>query len=150
MAGFWTDRADVVYSDAQGRHAPQKGLPRQLVKEEKKKAKVAKDEQFRADVWARDKGKSRASGRKLSRSALDWNQRGEVHHTLKRSTAPEHIYTVSRGILLAKSEHALAGTRCPNAIEFFMLDITGPDDLGELQTFTWRDQHGKVTKTRIG
>ena len=148
--GFFTERTDVVYSGDQGRCAPQKGLPSMLVKKEKQKTKAKKAEDFRADVWARDKGKSRASGRKLSKKAMEWDKRGEVHHRLKRSTHPEDIYTVANGILLSKTEHALAETRCPNAIEVFMLDITGPEDLGELQTFTFRDIQGAITKTRIG
>lgn len=148
--GFWTDRAEVVYSGDQPRNAKQKGIPSMLVKKEKQATKDEKAKHFRDDVWARDKGKSRASGKKLSRTALEWDRRGEVHHRLKRSTHPEDIYTVANGILISKTEHKLAETRCPNAIEFFMVDITGPDDLGELQTFTFRDVQGKVTKTRVG
>ncbi len=134
----------------QQRRAKPKGLPSMLVKQEKKATKEERAKAFRDACWLRDKGKSRATGRKLSRSAINWEQRGEIHHRLKRSTHPEDIYTVSNGILISKTEHALAETRCPNAIEFFMLDITGPDDLGELQTFTFRDIQGVIIKTRIG
>lgn len=132
------------------RYASQKGIPSMLVKKEKRATKEQQGKAFRDAVWTRDAGKSRASGKKLSRTAMEWDRRGEVHHRLKRSTHPEDIYTVANGILIAKSEHKLAETRCPNAIEFYMLDITGPDDLGAPQTFTFRDQQGTVTKTRIG
>ena len=150
VVGFWDTRDGTVYSETQGRHAPQKGLPSMLVKKEKKLSKDEKAKAFRDAVWTRDQGKSRASGKKLSRTAMDWDRRGEVHHRLKRSTNPDAVYDVGNGILLSKSEHVLAETRCPNAIEFYLLDISGPDDLKDPQQFTFRDIHGTVTKVRHG
>ncbi len=130
--------------------ARQKGLPAVLAKEAKREAKEAVEDAFRRAIWIRDKGQSRASGVFLSRSAMDWKKRGEVHHVLKRSTNPDGKYDVARGILLSKTEHTLAETRCPQAPEFMLLTIRGPEDLGQLQTFTWRDVDGKVIKERVG
>lgn len=137
------------YEDVE-RKAPQKGLPAVIVRKEKKKSKEDEALAFRVKVRSRDKGKSRASGVKVSPTAMDWDSRAEVHHRLKRSTNPEERLNVENGITLTKTEHALAETRCPNAIEHFMLEITGPDDLGLPQTFTFRDVQGKVLKTRVG
>ncbi len=127
-----------------------KGLPAMLVKEAKHQAKDAIEDAFRRAVWARDKGRSRASGAGLMRSTVDWKRRGEVHHVLKRSTNPEGRFDVSRGILLSKTEHTLAETRCPQAPEFMLLTIRGPEDLGQSQHFVWRDVDGKITKERMG
>lgn len=131
-------------------HAPQKGLPPVLVKQERKAAQEAIEEAFRQGVWRRDGGKSRASGRKLARSAKGWDQRGEVHHALKRSTHPAGKWNVDRGILLSLTEHALAEAICPHAPAHYMLEIVGPEDLGLPQTFIWRDIHGNETKRRLG
>jgi hypothetical protein len=127
-----------------------KGLPRPLVKQEKKKTKAALDLAFRKAVWARDKSRSRASKKPLVKATTDWSKLGEVHHVLARSTHPDRIYDVSNGILLSKEEHALAETMCPNAAGKYLLEINGPEDRGEKQTFIWRDVHGKELRRRIG
>ncbi len=132
------------------RCAPQKGIPTPIAKVERKAAKKASEATFRKGVWERDKSRSRASGNPLARSGSDYQKVGEVHHVLKRSTAPERVYDVANGILLSKHEHQLAETACPGDQAHCLLDITGPDDRGELQTFTFRDAHGAVLKTRIG
>jgi hypothetical protein len=132
------------------RCAPQKGLPTVLVKKERKKSKEEQAKAFRSGVWERDKARCRATGKQLAKSGADYDRVGEVHHTLKRSTHPEDIYTVSLGILLSKTCHVLAETVCPNDPKHRLLEIDGPDDKGLPQTFTFRDVSGKVTKRRIG
>lgn len=126
-----------------------KPLPHFLTKEKKRKSKEEAGEDFRAAVWTRDGRKSRASGRLLTRGGMDWHVRGEVHHVIPRSLAPDRIFDVSNGLLLSKFEHELAETRCPNCPDRFFLDISGPDDRGEPQLFIWRDLHGVETKRRI-
>ena len=79
-----------------------------------------------------------------------WQRVGEVHHVLKRSTHPEERLNPANGILLSKEEHALAETACPGDPTHQLLDIIGPADLSEKQTFTWRDVKGAVIRTRIG
>jgi hypothetical protein len=127
-----------------------KGLPRPLLKQEKKKAKATLEREFREGVWTRDKKRSRASKKPLGKSGTDWSKVGEVHHVLARSTHPDRIYDVSNGILLSKEEHALAETMCPNAAGLYLLEINGPADRGEKQTFIWRDVMGKELRRRIG
>jgi hypothetical protein len=138
-----------VEADRRGQSWP-KGLPRPLVKQEKKKAKATLEREFREGVWTRDKKRSRASRKPLGHSGTDWSKVGEVHHVLARSTHPDRIYDVSNGILLSKEEHALAEAMCPNAAGKYLLEINGPEDRGEKQTFIWRDVHGKELRRRIG
>lgn len=140
--GFLTSKTE--------RCAPSKGLPPVLERKERKKRQSKIEDDFREGVRKRDKMRSRASGKPLTRSSPDADMLADVHHVLKRSTNPDGEWSIQRGILLSRTEHVLAETRCPNAPDHFLLEITGPDDLGEDQDFTWRDIHGTVTKTRLG
>ncbi len=127
------------------------GLPTPIAKKERQKAKGKRDDAFRDAIWKLDKGKSRATGRKLVRSGTtDWDELGEVDHVINRSTAPDRIYDVSNGILLSKAENRLKKVRCIKAPEFFMFSVEGPDNRREPQTFIWRDKDGKELKRRIG
>lgn len=132
------------------RCAPQKGLPAVLVKEERKKSKEKQHAEFRAAVWARDKGICRATGVPLQKSGLDDNRVGEVDHVINRSTAPDRVYDITNGILIAKRLNRLKKAACPESPEFHLFEISGPDDRGKPQTFIWRDVAGKVTKRRVG
>lgn len=127
----------------------QKGLPRAITKPEKKKSKELLAQAFRAAVWERDRKRSRASKKPLARSGADYDRVGEVHHVIPRSLAPERVYDVANGLLLSKTEHAMAETTCPNDPAHRLLDIQGPDDRGKPQTFIWRDVHGHETKRRV-
>lgn len=135
-----------------GRHATPKYqiVPKQLAKEEKDKKKADKGKAFRDAVWARDKGRSRATGKKLERTAISWDVCGEVDHVIDRSLAPERVYDVSNGILLSKRENRLKKLACPRAPELRMFSVEGPDDRGKEQVFTWRDKDGHVVKTKKG
>lgn len=128
----------------------QKGLPAPLVKAEKAKTKKQAEAEFRAAVWTRDEGKSRASKKPLSKSGTDWKRVGEVHHVLARSTDPDKRLDPSNGILLSKLEHSLAEAHCPNDPKHCLLDIQGPVDRAKPQTFIWRDIHGKQLRRRVG
>lgn len=144
-------KADIDAELGERRATPKyKMTPAPLVKEAKKKAKVASEVEFRKDVWERDKRRSRASRKPLGRSGTDYHKVGEVHHVIPRSLAPERVYDVANGILLSKHEHALAEAICPNDPEHRLLDIVGPDDRGQDQTFIWRDEQGKELRRRIG
>ncbi len=137
-------------TDQPGRAVP-KGIPPPLAKEARAAEKAERGEAFRAAVWKRDKGRSRATGKKLVKSGTtDWHQLGEVDHVIDRSLAPERIYDVSNGILLSKRENRLKKVACPRAPEFRMFSISGPDDRAKLQLFTWRDEDGHVTKEATG
>ena len=127
-----------------------KGLPRPLAKKARQQTKAQRKQAFLAAVWARDQGRSRASGKPLSRSGTNYDTLGDVHHRLRRSTNPDRIYDVSNGILFSRAEHLLAETRCPNDGAHYLLEIHGPSDLGEPQTFEFRDVHGTVIRRRIG
>lgn len=124
--------------------------PNVITREDKRQAKKANAATFRKGVWERDRSRSRASKTPLSRSGSDFKKVGEVHHVIPRSLAPERIYEIANGILLSKYEHALAETACPGDPAHHLLDIEGPLDRGELQTFIWRDKNGKELKRRIG
>lgn len=133
-----------------GRATPKHQIEKAVItKDATRKAKKRKGEDFRADVWARDKSRSRASKKPVGRSGTDPHKVGEVHHVIPRSLAPERIFDVANGLLLTRFEHALAETACPNDPAHRYLDIEGPDDRGELQTFIWRDRDGKEMKRRI-
>jgi hypothetical protein len=131
--------------------APAKGLPHQLVKQAERESKEDRGKVFRDAVWTRDKGRCRATGKLLKRSGTtDWNVLGEVDHSIPRSLAPERIYDVGNGVLLTKALNRLRKVACPRAPEHRMFAYDGPDDRGELQTFTWRNEDGAVTKTKVG
>src|SRR5689334_527344 len=98
--------ADVA-ADRVGKPIP-KGLPTPLAKIEKRKTKAQQEKDFRAAVWDRDRGRSRASGKPLARSGSDYRKVGEVHHVLARSTDPDKRLDPSNGILLSKEDHILA------------------------------------------
>ncbi len=133
------------------RACPKAGLPAPLARKARKKTKERLAKDFRDAIWLRDKGKSRATGRKVHKSGTtDWSKLGEVDHSVPRSLAPERIYDVCNGILLSKEENRLRKVSCVRAPEFRMFDYTGPDDRALPQTFVWRDADGKETKLRIG
>lgn len=142
---------DQVAAERQEKREPiAKGLPRPLVKEAKRKAKELSAADFRKGVWERDERRSRASRKPLARSGTDFHKVGEVHHVIPRSLAPERVYDVTNGLLLSKHEHALAEAICPNDPTHRLLDIIGPDDRGQPQTFIWRDEQGKELKRKVG
>ena len=130
------------------RRAPAKGLPPVLERKARKKLQSKIEEEFREGVRKRDHMRSRASGKPLKRSSPDADVLADVHHVLKRSTNPDGEWEIARGILLSRTEHVMAETRCPNAPDHFLLEITGDDDLGKPQTFVWRDVQGTVIRTK--
>lgn len=134
--------------DPRERCAPQKGgMPTVLAKKARQKSKDEQAKAFRDAVWKLDKGRSRATGRKLTRSGTtDWAKLGEVDHSIPRSLAPERIYDVSNGLLLSKEENRLRKVICVRAPEFKRFDYSGPDDRRQPQHFIWRNEDGKVTK----
>lgn len=146
------DNLKTLASKQQERYAPAKaGKPVVLARKERKQSREEKHEAFRAAVWARDKGKSRATGRKLVKSGTtDWAQLGEVDHVYERSTHPDLIFDVRNGILLSREENRLKKARCTKAPEHHYFEVVGPDDRSLPQTFRWRDDNGNVIKERIG
>ena len=151
MAESLADRLGLKSDQELGRRAVPKHqmTPAPIRKEEKKKLKVQREKAFRAGVWARDRRRSRASGKPLSPSGSDAHKVGEVHHVIPRSLAPERLYEVANGLLLSRYEHALAETSCPGEPSKCLLDIEGPIDRSLPQTFIWRDRDGKELKRRI-
>lgn len=131
--------------------ATPKGIPHQIAKKERKLSREEQARVFRDAVWARDKGKSRATGKKLTKSGTtDWDHLGEVDHAVPRSLAPERLYDVSNGLLLSKAENRLRKVACPEAPEYRMFDYSGPDDRSLPQIFIWRDKTGKVLRRKEG
>lgn len=140
-----------IEADRKGKPIPKAGLPTPIAKEERRKAKDKTDKQFRNEVWARDQGKCRATGKKLVRSrSMDWKELGEVDHSIPRSLAPERIYDTSNGLLLQKLLNRLRKVVCKNAPEFKRFDYEGPDNRALPQRFIWRDDNGNITKERVG
>ncbi len=122
-----------------------------LEKKAKQKSKDDQAKQFRSEVWKRDEGKSRATGKPLVKSGTtDWSKLGEVDHSIPRSLAPERIYDTSNGLLLSKEENRLRKVRCTQAPEFARFDYSGSDNRALPQDFVWRDDTGKVTKRTVG
>lgn len=105
---------------------------------------------FRAAVWARDKGRSRATGKPLVKQGLNWDEIWEVDHAIPRSLAPERIYDIGNGLLLSKRENRLRKVACPEAPEYRMFEYAGPDDRSKPQRFVWRDRTGKITRETRG
>lgn len=127
-----------------------KPLPAPVLKEQRTKAKKLTDDEFRKLIWKLDGGKSRATGKKLSRSGMNWHEIGEVDHSIPRSLAPERIYDPSNALLLSKWENRMRKIPCARAPEFRYFDYEGPDDRRQPQTFRWRDADGTVVKERVG
>lgn len=131
--------------------APSKGIPRQLAKEKADKTKADKGKAFRDAVWARDRHRCRATGKPLKRTGtVKADELGEVDHSYLRSLAPERIFDPSNGVLLQKRLNRLRKNSCIHAPEFKYFDYSGPENRALPQTFVWRDDNGKITKTRIG
>lgn len=141
---------DTLVNAQRTPRATGKGLPHQVTKKDTARTKEEHAKAFRATVWARDRGRSRATGHVLVKVHLDWDKVGEIDHAVPRSLAPDRLYDVSNGILLSRTENRLRKVACPEAPEHRMFSYTGPDDRGELQTFVWRDTTGKIVKQRIG
>lgn len=132
------------------RAQPKTGLPRPLDKKARQKSKDEQAKAFRDEVWARDQGRCRATGKPLVRSgSTDWEQLGEVDHSILRSLAPERIYDTSNGLLLTKALNRLRKVACAKAPEFKRFDYEGPDNRALPQTFTWRDEDGTITRQTI-
>lgn len=128
---------------------------RLITKEKKAKAKKLDAKTFRDAVWLRDGGKCRATGVALKKSGtIDPKLLGEVDHTLLRSTDPDKVYDPTNGVLLQKFLNRLRKVVCRNNPQFLMFDYEAVDkaetDRGKPQRFLWRDDDGKITKTRIG
>lgn len=132
------------------RRATPKGVPHQIAKQREKKADVVKDDAFRLAIWNRDKGRSRATGKPLKKSGISWDEIGEVDHAIPRSIAPDRIWDLGNALLLSKTENRLRKVSCIRAPEHKYFDYSGPDNRKKPQTFVWRDDDGKITKTRIG
>ena len=141
-------KLNLPFANHEGSRAIPKGIPNVLAKEEKREAKKDKHRAFRAAVWARDEGRSRASGHPLVRAHVDPHKAGEVHHVIARSIAPERIFDPENGLLLSRFEHALAEAICPNDPAHHLLDIEGDEDRAKPQIFIWRDVNGVETKRR--
>src|SRR5581483_249746 len=140
------------------RACPKAGLPTVLARKARQESKADRGKAFRDAVWKRDKGRSRATGKKLTRvdsrtpgaSLLPWSDVGEVDHAYPRSTAPERVYDVQNGILLSKEENRLRKVACAKAPEFRRFSYTWPEDRGKPQVFIWRDETGTITKETRG
>jgi hypothetical protein len=74
----------LVLNGQPGKPCP-KPMPRAVTKPADQKAKVKKADTFRLAVWARDKARSRASGKPLAKSGTNYDRVGEVHHVIPRS-----------------------------------------------------------------
>lgn len=122
------------------------GKPVVLARKERKQSREEKHDAFREAVWLRDKGKSRATGRKLAKSGIEWSSVGEVDHVYERSTHPDLIFDVSNGILLSKEENRLKKARCVRAPEHHYFEVVGPDDRSEPQMFYWRNDDGEIIR----
>jgi 5-methylcytosine-specific restriction endonuclease McrA len=143
--------ANLPVYDPRKRCAPAKSLPHQLVKKAADKAKLDRGLQMRNEVWARDGGKSRATGRPLVRTGTtDWTRLGEVDHTIPRSLDPANVYRPSHALLLSKEENRLRKVGCPKAPQFRMFDYSGPKNRALPQRFVWRDVNGHITRETEG
>ncbi len=125
-----------------------------VTREVKRQAKKLNAKTFRDEVWRLDGGRCRATGVALSRGGTDPHTVGEVDHSIPRSLAPELIYEVSNGLLIAKFLNRLRKVACAEAPEFRMFDYTpvqaGDTNRRHPQRFIWRDRTGKVIKEHIG
>lgn len=125
-------------------------VPHQLVKERRDKAKKITREQFTALIWKLDGGLCRATKRPLKRSGLDWNEIGEVDHSIPKSLAPDRLYDPANGLLLTKRLNRLRKVSCPRAPEYHLFDYRSTGNAREPQTFIWRDEDGRIVRQEIG
>lgn len=103
--GFWTHRADVVDLNTRPAMPAPKVRPgesRLEVREKRDAAEKAAEKAWKIDVWDRDEGKSRYSGKKLKRTMRLDPMRGERHHIHGR--ADKRVRWDSRAALLLELE----------------------------------------------
>lgn len=122
---------------------PKTGNPTKARKAVKRTKEQARNEA----VWFRDKERSRASDKPLDRKGPKF---GHVHHVDKRSTHPETKFDPKVCVLISEGEHSLAEMRCTYDPTKCFLEIEGPKDRGEKQTFIWRDPSGLELRRRVG
>jgi hypothetical protein len=153
MAGFFTDRKDTVYSGELGRHAPQKGTPAVIEREDKRKSKKKQGDECRDAVWKRDRGICRATGVRLGHSGSDSHTVGEVDHTLLRSDEPSKIFDPTNCVLISKYLNRLRKVRCRDAGQYLRFDhepvTPGDTDSGNARRFIWRDEAGNIERETI-
>src|SRR5258706_10343945 len=114
-----------------GRPCPKSGMPTPIARQERRTTKEQLAKDFREAVWARDRAKCRATGKKLVKAGTtSWEQLGEVDHAYPRSTTPDRIYDIQNGLLLQKQLNRLRKVVCQHAPEFKRFDYSGPDDRG--------------------
>lgn len=121
---------------------------RALRHETTKRKKDRREQEVRDAVWFRDGGKSRATSKPLSRTAVDRDRKWDPHHLEKQSTHPEREFDVSNIVSLSRQEHDLAETVCPKNPKYFLLDILGMDASRAL-TFIRRDAEGRELWRRV-
>ena len=122
---------------------PKHDVPLVVDRQEKKHERDRADEIFRAAVWARDKGRDRATGQPLAKQSPDSEKRGEVHHLGGRNVKPEWRTDPKRGVLLSAFHHELA-----NTLGGKLLKIVGTDANKPL-TFIRYDARGNELWRRI-
>ena len=106
--------------------------------------------QFRAAVWARDRGRDRATGEPVSKSDPSWDRLGEVAHLYGRNVRPEWAVDPDRAVLLSRTNHILSDGRGG-----YRLKLTDPEtgnrvtDASKLIRFTMVSREGRILWTRV-
>lgn len=103
----------------------------------RKAEKQTAEDRCRDAVWKREKNLDRATGKPLTRGAVNPDERGEVHHLKGRRVKPEWRTDPRHQVLLSATLHQLSEARGGK-----LLQIVGTDAVKAL-TFIRRDAKGK-------
>lgn len=105
---------------------------------------------FRADVWQRDRHRSRVTGQPLSKSDRDWRYRGEVCHLRTRGAHPELRTVVSNALLMSAEEHWLSDARGGRALRLYdPVTLAPATDANRPILFVLKDREGHILLRRI-
>lgn len=101
----------INYSEINASLAFPKGTPPTQERQAKKRAVQSEEDKARSAVWARDKGRDRATGKPLKRNSANPDERGEWCHLKGRRVKPEWKTDPRRQILLSATNHQLSDGR---------------------------------------
>lgn len=103
---------------------------------------ISKERELRRQIWLRDQGIDRATGKPVERHSENWDRQGDVCHLRARSLAPEDKYDPRNAFLMCRRLHIASDGRGNYRLKIF------GDDANRSLTFTMTDKHGQVLWTR--
>ena len=110
----------------------------------------AAEDRFRREVWIRDKGLDRATGRPLERSSDNPHVKGEVCHLKPKGPYPELRHVVSNAVLMSAENHRQSDARGGKKLQLIDPKTGEPaTDASKPILFRMCDRRGVVLWSRI-